>query len=135
MRCEKCQEDFCLWTEMVTNEYMLLGYGGKLYPTKRTTCLKCAEVYLNLEKQSIESVTLKENVKIALIEINNKKLIKKGADVEETLVIREHVRPNMERYYEHLQRKPHYYKIKDLIKNFPHDMYVKLTKIKRSKFW
>ena len=135
MRCDKCQEDFSFWTEMVTNTYQLLGHGGKLYPTKRCTCKKCAEVYLNLEKQSIDSVRITEDLKVALIEINNKKLIKKGCDVKETLVYRSTIRPNMKRYYENLQRKPHYYTIKDLIKNFPDDIYVILTKIKRSKFW
>ena len=135
MRCDKCQDDFNIWTEMVTNTYQLLGHGGKLYPLKRCTCFKCAEVYIDLERQSIDSVRMKEDLKIALIEINNKKLIKKGCEVETTLVYRETTRENMKNYIDHLRRKPHYYSIESLIKNFKDEVYVVLTKIKRKKFW
>jgi len=120
---------------MVTNTYQLLGHGGKLYPVERCACLKCAEVYINLEKQSIDSVRMQEDLKIALIEINNQKLIKNGCEVETTLVYREGTRENMKRYYDSLRSKPFYYSIEELIKNFKDDMYIILTKIKHKKLW
>lgn len=77
MRCDKCQEDFNFWTEMVSNTYQLLGHGGKLYPTKRTTCKECEKVYLNLEKQSKFAVQLKEDTKKVIEELERLKLINK----------------------------------------------------------
>ena len=76
MRCDRCQEDFSFW-KMVTNTYQLLGFGGKLYPTKRTTCKKCEKVYLNLEKQSKYAVQLKKDTKLVIEELERLKLINK----------------------------------------------------------
>lgn len=48
MKCQRCEEDSA-FTDLLTQRFLFVGFGGDVYSLKRNVCHECFEIYAEMD--------------------------------------------------------------------------------------